>query len=100
MDDQTIDKAVRAFGRALSVGSDHKGAMRAALAAASGTGCVQECSVVVDGVRLHVGLGQDIEDGWVVTTDAGADISQMLTGELFGRVDRAVVAAIENKRGA
>ena len=76
-DDQTIDRAVRAMGRALATGADHKSAMRAALNSAASTGCLREYTVTVRGVRLAVGFEADIEDGWVITTAAGTDISQL-----------------------
>ena len=67
--DQVIDRALRAMGRALSVGADHKVAMQAALTAAASTGCLNEYRIVIDGVVLTVGFEADIEDGWVTCAE-------------------------------
>lgn len=96
--DDTIDRAVRAMGRALAAGADHKAAMRAALTAAASTGCLREYSVTVDTVGLVVGFEADIEDGWVIGAAPGTDLSPLLArGELFERIDKAVCKAMERE---
>ena len=95
-DEQTIDRAVRAMGRALAAGADHKAAMRAALNAAASTGCLREYSVTVDTVGLVAGFDADIEDGWVIVAPAGTDLAPLLArGELFERIDKAVIHEME-----
>ena len=94
-DDLTIDRALRAMGRALAKGADHKTAMRAALDAAASTGCLREYSVTVDTVSLVVGFDGDIEDGWIIQVAPGTDLSPMLsTDSAIERIDRAVCAAM------
>lgn len=97
--DEVIDRALRAMGRALAAGADGKAAMQAALTAASSTGCLQEYSVVVDGVRLTVGFDGDIEDGWVICADPGADLSGLTQdgGRLYQLIDSAVVAQMKRE---
>ena len=98
-DEQMIDRAVRAMGRALAAGFDYKAAMRAALNAAASTGCLREYSVTVRGVKLLVGFDADIDGGWVITTAAGTDICQLADdgGELFQAIDRATCAAMDRE---
>jgi len=97
-DEQTIDRAVRAMGRALAAGSDHKTAMRAALNAAASTGCLREYVVTVAGVKLTCGFGADIEDGWIITGAPGEDLAPMLTqSDLFAAIDRAVIRQMERE---
>ena len=97
--DQVIDRALRAMGRALSVGADHKTAMQAALTAAASTGCLNEYRIVVEGVALLVGFDGDIEDGWVICVEPGADLSGLTQdgGRLYQLIDRAVCAAMERE---
>ncbi len=97
-DEQTIDRAVRAMGRALAAGADHKAAMRAALAAASTTGCLREYAVAVHGVELMCGFDADIEGAWVITVKPGTDLSELLLNSDFaGRIDVAVVKQMERE---
>lgn len=97
--DQVIDRALRAMGRALAAGADHKAAMQAALTAASSTGCLREYSVVVEGVRLTVGVDEDIEDGWVICAEPGADLSGLTKdgGRLYQLIDSAVIAQMKRE---
>ena len=99
-DEQTIDRAVRAMGRALAAGADHKAAMRAALAAASTTGCLREYAVAVHGVELMCGFDADIEDAWVITVQPGTDLSELLlNSEFAGLIDVAVVKQMTGETG-
>ncbi len=97
--DQVIDRALRALGRALAAGADHKAAMQAALTAAASTGCLHEYSVVVEGVRLTVGVDEDIEDGWVIKVDAGTDLAGLTQdgGRLYQLIDIAVIAKMKRE---
>ena len=97
--DQVIDRALRALGRALAAGADGKAAMQAALTAAASTGCLHEYRIVIDGVVLTVGFDADIEDGWVICAEPGADLSGLTQdgGPLFERIDRAVCADMERE---
>ena len=97
--DQVIDSALRAMGRALAAGADGKAAMQAALTAAASTGCMHEYRIVIDGVVLTVGFDGDIEDGWVICAEPGADLAGLTQdgGPLFERIDRAVFKAMERE---
>jgi hypothetical protein len=93
MDDETIDRALRAMDRALTAGRDMRSAMRAALLSVSSTGLRNEFAIELHGVELLVGFSADIEDEWIITAAPGADLAPLLLeSDLAGRIDVLVVA--------
>lgn len=98
MEEQTIDQAVRAMGRALAAGADHKAAMRAALKTIASTGCLNEFHIKLHGVDLVVGFAADIEDEWFIKVAPGVDLAPLLMeSNLAGAIDVLLVKAMKRE---